>query len=123
MTTVVSTGESSPPDWTRFPSLIRARLTRPSMGETILVNSRFNSASVTAALAVGDRGLGDLQLGDVLLVLVLADCARGTQPLAARQVGLGLVRNGLQPRQLARARSKRRLVGPRVDLEQQVAPS
>ena len=51
VTTVVSTVDSLAPGWTRFPSVILRRLMRPSMGEITRVNSRFNSASRTAASA------------------------------------------------------------------------
>ena len=50
------------------------------------MNSRFNSASVTAALAVAIEALAIFQLRGVLLHLVLADGADRAQPFAPRYV-------------------------------------
>ena len=121
VTTVVSTVASPGPDWTKLPSVIRVRLTRPSMGEVILVNSRFSWASRTAASADWIEALMNGEVRHVLLVLVLADGARGTQPLAARQVGLGLVGQRQQPHQIAFGPVQRRLVGTRIDFVEQVS--
>ena len=112
-------------------------IARPRLDQVALGDSRAADAAIDGGgdvgelqvqLGVADGGLGRLDRGPmngqvrhVLLVFVLADRARGTQPLAARQVGLGLVGQRQQPRQLAFRPVQRRLVGTRIDFVQQVS--
>ena len=85
------------------------------------VNSTLSSAERIAALADSTAAVGDLQIGTSLIVIagrlevLLAQFGR-TPELPRRQLDLGF-RLG----QLGTHRGKRRLIGPRIDHEEQVS--
>ena len=106
---------------TRFPAVMMARDTWPSIGARTSVNSRFRRASCNECI---DRTQGSLSRGfgrHLPLVFLARDGVRADQPFGARAVGLG----EFEVRHAARALRDQpldfRLEGTRIDLEQQLA--
>ena len=94
---------------------------RPVSGAVIRVNSTLSSAERIAALAASTAAVATLQVGDALVVgagrlEILFAQLGGALELPSCQIDLGLRLRQLRPRG-----RERRLVGPRVDDEQQIA--
>ncbi len=105
---------------TRLPTVTCSRLTRPSMGDLICVNSRLSFAASTAACAVATWASPWLRRGGRLVELLLRGNLGCLERLGAGEIAVGEFLLRLRLFELAGGLIQRGLVRTRVDDEKQV---